>query len=85
VSINGATAERHRRSERCSFSCEGEESTLDYVAARLGPARLLYASDYWHIDARFPGTVAEIRERPGLSAEAKALILGGNAARLYRL
>ncbi|MBI3325924.1 MAG: amidohydrolase [Nitrospinae bacterium] len=47
--------------------------------------QLLYASDYPHEDAGFPGSVKEFKERTDLSEEVKAKILGGNARRLYRL
>ena len=45
----------------------------------------MYASDYPRWDSDFPESVAAIRERPELTAAAKADILGGTAAALYRL
>jgi len=45
----------------------------------------MYASDYPHWDSDFPDTVAPIRDRTDLNAAAKAAILGGTAAALYRV
>jgi predicted TIM-barrel fold metal-dependent hydrolase len=67
------------------FACEPGEQSLAYVAARVGAERLIYASDYWHWDADFPGTVAKIAGRTDLSDGQKRLILAENAARLFRL
>ena len=70
---------------QCVFSCEPEEHGLAYATARLGAERIMYASDYPHWDSDFPHTVAPIRDRTDLTAEAKAAILGGTAARFYAL
>ncbi len=51
---------------------------------RLGPECLLYSSDYPHGDmswTRVPETRADVR----LSDAEKAALLGGNAARFYKL
>jgi predicted TIM-barrel fold metal-dependent hydrolase len=68
----------------CFISCELGERTLPATAAVI-PDNLLYASDYWHYDAHFPGEVAEFLERPDLDGAVKAKILGANAARLFGL
>jgi predicted TIM-barrel fold metal-dependent hydrolase len=70
------------REGRIWISCSYEETTLPAVVAALGADQIVYASDYWHFDAKFPGTVADLLERD-LSEEAKRKILGENAARLY--
>ncbi len=80
----GAPAE-YFKSEQCFVACEPDESTIGYVAQVIGSDRLIYASDYLHHDCKFPNTVKLISEREDLSSEAKAKILGGNAAVLYRL
>ncbi len=67
------------------FGCEVEEATLPYVCEKVGAERLLYASDYWHWDATFPGSVKALQERTDLPEDAKRLILGENAKRLYKL
>jgi uncharacterized protein len=70
---------------QCAFTCEPEEQGIAWAAARLGADALMYASDYPHWDSDFPHTVAPIRERQDLTADQKAAILGGTAARFYRL
>lgn len=73
------------KSEQCFFSCEVEEHTIAYAVKTIGADRIVYASDYLHHDAKWPGSVACIQERTDLSAKDKAKILGGNAATMYRL
>jgi uncharacterized protein len=70
---------------QCVFSCEPEEHGIAHAAAALGAERIMYASDYPHWDSDFPETVAPIRDRTDLNAAAKAAILGGTAAALYRV
>ncbi len=41
------------------------------------------AIDYGHWDASLRGCVAKVAERPGLSAEFRAQLLGGNTLALY--
>ena len=72
-------------SGRVFVSCESGEQTLRHVIDAVGDDMLVYASDYWHFDARFPGTVKEISERANLSMAEKRRLLGENAARLYGL
>jgi len=45
--------------------------------------QLVYASDYPHEDAGFPGSVQQFKARKDLSDEVKGRILGSNALRLY--
>ena len=66
-------------------TCSYEESTIPTVVDYLGEDRVLYASDYWHADAKFPGTVQAIRDIKGLSERAKQKVLCDNAARLFNL
>jgi aryl-alcohol dehydrogenase (NADP+) len=66
---------------QCAVTFEGSEQLLPNVMDVLGAERLLYASDYPHSDAPFP-SVAPIRERKDVPADALPLLLGGNAARL---
>jgi predicted TIM-barrel fold metal-dependent hydrolase len=71
---------------QCYFSFDAEEPLLHEYVDHLGAASLVYASDYPHWDSDFPGTVDEVRENAdGLGDQVLALILGGNAARLYGL
>jgi len=69
---------------RCFVSCEPDERTVPYVLSSVGDV-VCYASDYCHWDCAFPDTVRILREREDLDDEQKSAVLGGNAARLYRL
>ncbi len=73
------------RSGQCFVSCDPQEATLPDVVSALGEDQIMYASDYWHGDAKYFGTVASIAENPKLSPSAKRKILGDNARRLFRL
>jgi predicted TIM-barrel fold metal-dependent hydrolase len=54
------------------------------MVALLGDDRFVWASDYPHFDATFPGATREIREVIApLSSESQRRILGENARRLY--
>jgi hypothetical protein len=70
---------------QCVFSCEPEERALAFAADAIGAERIMYASDYPHWDSDFPHSTTPIRERTDLSPEARAAILGGTAARFYRV
>ena len=72
-------------SGQCWFSAGGEESILPTIIDKLGEDHVVYASDYWHFDAEFFGSVAQIRDNPSLSASAKRKMLGENAVRLFGL
>jgi predicted TIM-barrel fold metal-dependent hydrolase len=52
----------------------------------VGDDRIIWASDYPHPDAKFPGTVDELLENIGdLDTLAQENIAWRNAQRLYRL
>ena len=52
----------------------------------IGEDRIVWASDYPHLDATFPGVVRELEEHLAkLPASAQDKIRGANAARLYGL
>ena len=59
----------------------------DGRARRLvGADTLIWASDFPHSDAQYPGVVDELREHTtDMAPEARAKLLGGNALRLYGL
>lgn len=84
IKSKGSPAEYFRKLN-CYISCGVEERTLPYVLETIGPERVVFASDYWHFDAKFPGAVAAIKDRDTLSENDKRKVLGENAARLYRL
>lgn len=70
---------------QCWVSCDGDERTLPATAAALGAERLVWASDYPHPDATFPGAARALAERGDVPSDAKRAILGDNATALYRL
>ena len=73
---------RYVRDGRVVISCEPEEHGIAYAAERLGAGVVVYASDYPHWDAEFPGSVAAVRDRTDLDPATRQAILGGNARRL---
>jgi uncharacterized protein len=71
--------------KHCFVSCDPDEKMLGYVAEFNGDEQIVFASDYPHFDAMFPGSVAAVAQRSELSEARKKKILGLNAARLLRL
>ncbi|MGH7899178.1 MAG: amidohydrolase family protein [Candidatus Binatia bacterium] len=62
------------------------ERTMGSLAKFIGTETMIWASDFPHSDAKYPGVVAELREHSAdLSAEARANLYGRNALRLYGL
>jgi len=55
------------------------------VVSLIGDDTILFASDYPHPDAIFPGAVRALSERTDLDAAAIARILDTNARRCFGL
>jgi predicted TIM-barrel fold metal-dependent hydrolase len=70
---------------QCFISFEADESRLGEVISSIGDEHVMFASDYPHWDATFPGVTDMILGREDLSAGTKRKIMGENAARLLRL
>src|SRR5262245_15424661 len=73
---------------QCYISFDPDESTLAFTARHplVGADRIVWASDYPHPDAKFPGVVKELREATApLSETERARIFGENARALYHL
>ncbi len=71
---------------QCWISFDADESTLAFTANSplVGADRIVWASDYPHPDAKFPGTTAELYESIGvLTDEQQHLIAGANSEALY--
>jgi predicted TIM-barrel fold metal-dependent hydrolase len=71
---------------QCWISFDPDESALAFTARSplCGADRIIWASDYPHPDAKFPGVTAELAEAIGeLPQEDQELIAGTNAVVLY--
>ncbi len=69
---------------QCYISFDPDEKTLPATVELVGEDCVVWASDYPHFDAMFPGAVAELREQP-LPERVMQKVLGENALRLYGL
>jgi predicted TIM-barrel fold metal-dependent hydrolase len=59
---------------------------MGVMAELAGEDNLIWASDFPHSDAKYPGVVDELLEHVGhLPAEQQRKIVGANAARIYGL
>jgi predicted TIM-barrel fold metal-dependent hydrolase len=73
---------------QCYISFDPDESTLAFTARHplVGAERIIWASDYPHPDAKFPGVVKELAEATESLADApRARIFGMNAREVYGL
>ena len=68
----------------CWISFEPVENSLDALADYIGPSKILWATDYPHVDGFFPGAPKMIADRP-LSPETKRAILAEGAKSFYGL
>ena len=73
------------KSDRFFISADPEEEGLPHVMDYIGEERVVYLSDYWHYDAKFPGSVSGVKAREDMTERQKRLFLGENALRLYDL
>jgi predicted TIM-barrel fold metal-dependent hydrolase len=81
-----APSEYFRR--QCWISFDPDESTLAFTANSplVGAERIVWASDYPHPDAKFPGVTDELGEAmTGLSSEQRTEIAGDSCRRLYAI
>ncbi len=71
---------------QCYVSFDPDERSLPYTLPLIGEDRIVWASDYPHLDATYPGVVDELDEHLAkLPASAQEKVRGENAARLYGL
>lgn len=71
---------------QCYVSFDPDETTLPLLMPVIGEDRIVWASDYPHLDATFPGVVRELEEHlVKLPASAQNKVRGANAAKLYGL
>jgi predicted TIM-barrel fold metal-dependent hydrolase len=70
---------------QCWVSCEPGERELPRAIAVLGAQKIVFASDYHHFDAVFPGVVAELAERTDVSEADKDAIFEQSPRALLNL
>ena len=68
---------------QCFLGIEPDERFLPHLIDFGLEDTLLYGSDFPHVDAIFPGSVAALAERSDISDTAKRKALRDNALRLY--
>ena len=73
-------------SRQCWVSFEPDDPTLPRLADLIGTDRIVWASDFPHADAIYPGAAASVcRLVAGLDVADQRRIVGGNACEAYRL
>lgn len=71
---------------QCVISFDPGERTMPSMASLAGAENIIWASDFPHSDARYPGVVDELLESvESLDGEHARQLLGANAARIYGL
>jgi uncharacterized protein len=70
---------------QCFVSTEPGDPHVAAVAESIGSDRILFASDFPHYDAVFPGAVQAFVANSGLADDTRREILGANAAKLLGL
>jgi len=71
---------------QCWISFEPDDPTLPRLADMIGPDRILWASDFPHSDAIYPGAGKAIRDLVvGLPPDQQEQIIGMNAVSAYKL
>jgi predicted TIM-barrel fold metal-dependent hydrolase len=70
---------------QCFVSTEAKDRQVSQVVAAIGADRILFASDFPHYDAVFPGAVGAFTSQSGLDDAAKEKILSTNTARFLGL
>ena len=69
---------------QCWISFDPGERTAPCCSPIVGGDRFVWASDFPHSDAKYPGVVDELREyTEGMDADARAGLFGPNALAMY--
>jgi predicted TIM-barrel fold metal-dependent hydrolase len=69
---------------QCVVSTDPEDGAVEAVVRLVGDENVVWASDYPHPDAHFPGSVAESLEKmAGIAEASRRKIFATNAARFY--
>lgn len=75
----------YMRSEQVYYSFDPDERTLSFTIGFVGAERLVFASDYNHVDCKFPHTVEAVKRQEEIPENVMPKIMGENAAKLYGL
>ena len=67
------------------YVAEPQERTIGAMLDLVGEDRILWGSDYPHVDSDLDAPQQIRRSVAGLSPERRAAVLGGNAARLFNI
>ena len=70
---------------QCFMSFEADETRFGEVISSIGADHVVFASDYPHWDATFPGVTDMILNRNDLDADTKRKIMGENAAQIVAI
>lgn len=84
--LTAEPSEYFRKQAYISFDCD--ESTIEFTAKSplVGTDRIVWASDFPHPDAKYPGTTKMLADSiAGLPFADQQAIAGGNALRLYNI
>ena len=71
---------------QCVISTDPEDGALEATVRLVGDDCVVWASDYPHPDAHFPGAVSEsVKKMAGVPEASRHKIFATNALRLYNL
>ncbi len=71
---------------QCFIACDPEDAMTGTVVEQVSDECVVWASDYPHPDARFPGTMdATLESLKGVPEPSRSRVLGANAQRLFAL
>jgi predicted TIM-barrel fold metal-dependent hydrolase len=69
---------------QCWVSFDPGERTASVLGPLIGPDRMIWASDFPHNDAKYPGVIEELREHnDGLPEVDRRALYGLNACDMY--
>ncbi len=69
----------------CYFVAEPEERTIGAMLELVGEDKIMWGSDYPHVDSTLEAPDLIRQSVAGLSAEQQAAVLGNNAARVFNV
>jgi uncharacterized protein len=70
---------------QCMISCDPEDTLVPATAAVVGPDHIVWASDFPHPDAVYPGAVDEFVAHAGLPGPSLDAVMWDNAVSFYPL